>query len=751
MRRSRMKIAPAVPIRKKLIRDVVNNNPDAQSVADDKKSLEIKTELLQQCDILTKDDIKVDVEVVPNEADKVVDTSSSSAATTVNTTPEQVVDPQKSPLVTITEAAVSLLVSDDKKTDEIVSETLKQPDAIIKDDLKVDLEAGPNVADDVINTSSSSTVNTIEKINDTPKSPEKLPSQSPVKENIFERPKSPVKEFKELSKSSTVTTVPKTIDQTSPVKFFTNRTGFVRPSPKFDGPSRIRRNSVHGSGASASESEDDSRRQNSTIQKKGKNDSDSTSQADKASINNENNNKSSDCYNKNGRKKKKMVVSESVRKLMESRREFNRLYGDKKPPDTKKLKMYDLIYYNPTANPMKKKGRGQGNTSDKSKDAEEDTDDKNEEAVDDPEAEAAAADIPVPQVKVGPNGELIIDDQSLIIKNSDVDRERERISRKRALVDDESRMAGFYKRRTKSKDWVRNDTIKFYKALSTIGTDFLIMKSFFPDRTRQNIKMKFKKEERQNKELVDKALSTGDFDLDKLKKDFEECDKEKKIQEEEKERLRLNQQNKAASKKGRKKYPSMAVSAIPVVDADEDEEGDANNNEENKNIKKKDKKKPSNIKKKYKRIIKPKESDDDDGDDEDDHDKNDTETTGVSKQKKTRSGRLSSTTKKLTSNCRTILDEIFDKDDNIIDENAKEPITSIESIQESVTEIQNAVPGSFVVVSKDCPIEPGKKLLEVYLVSDAEAQSDCDHVDESPINNNNIIEKTLTDEITTSG
>lgn len=50
---------------------------------------------------------------------------------------------------------------------------------------------------------------------------------------------------------------------------------------------------------------------------------------------------------------------------MESRREFNRSYGDKNPPDKSKLKMYDLIYYNPTTNPMRKKKSGPENTSDK--------------------------------------------------------------------------------------------------------------------------------------------------------------------------------------------------------------------------------------------------------------------------------------------------------------------------------------------------------------------------------------------------
>lgn len=51
--------------------------------------------------------------------------------------------------------------------------------------------------------------------------------------------------------------------------------------------------------------------------------------------------------------KKRTMVSESARKLADARKEFL-LKHENKTPDRSQLKMYDLIYYNPVTNPMKK-------------------------------------------------------------------------------------------------------------------------------------------------------------------------------------------------------------------------------------------------------------------------------------------------------------------------------------------------------------------------------------------------------------
>lgn len=51
--------------------------------------------------------------------------------------------------------------------------------------------------------------------------------------------------------------------------------------------------------------------------------------------------------------KRRMLISESAKKLAEARKEFQ-LKHENKAPDRSKLTMYDLIYYNPVTNPMKR-------------------------------------------------------------------------------------------------------------------------------------------------------------------------------------------------------------------------------------------------------------------------------------------------------------------------------------------------------------------------------------------------------------
>lgn len=150
------------------------------------------------------------------------------------------------------------------------------------------------------------------------------------------------------------------------------RTSFMRPTPRLDGGGRIRRNSVQGSGASASESEDDYRRSTSVLTNRVRNDSVTSVQSAKGAHRENSGTKnvttgggnpsdgSGTTPTKNvnlaARQKRKMNVSESARKLAEARREFLLKY-EHKQPDRTKLTMYDLIYYNPVTNPIKKSDR----------------------------------------------------------------------------------------------------------------------------------------------------------------------------------------------------------------------------------------------------------------------------------------------------------------------------------------------------------------------------------------------------------
>lgn len=47
-----------------------------------------------------------------------------------------------------------------------------------------------------------------------------------------------------------------------------------------------------------------------------------------------------------------------------------------------------------------------------------------------------------------------------------------------------------YRRTMRTREWSNAETLRFYKALNTIGTDFALMLSLFPGRTRKDLKIK---------------------------------------------------------------------------------------------------------------------------------------------------------------------------------------------------------------------------------------------------------------------
>lgn len=65
------------------------------------------------------------------------------------------------------------------------------------------------------------------------------------------------------------------------------------------------------------------------------------------------------------------------------------------------------------------------------------------------------------------------------------------------------------------------ETLQFYRALNTLGTDFALMASLFPKRTRRDLKLKFKREERVNLHLIDKAVAHPmEFDFKALEEEM---------------------------------------------------------------------------------------------------------------------------------------------------------------------------------------------------------------------------------------
>lgn len=377
-------------------------------------------------------------------------------------------------------------------------------------------------------------------------------------------------------------------------------------------------------------------------------------------------------------------------------------------------------------------------------------DEDEEEDVDDPDS----SPIGVPQIKFGPDGKLIIDRESLVI-NTDIEKERKKLSRS-DNGDGENKFGGFYRRKKKSKDWLKYDTIKFYKALSTVGTDFSMMQSLFPDRPRQNLKLKFKKEEKIHPDLIQKALSSRhNYDVEQLKIEFNEIDKTLEKELEMTKSKKSNKKNEPGKRGRKRKYESMARSAIPEVDNDnENADSDCDNNNKNEEIEnsKKSKKPPKNNKNKtkYKGNSKQKKSIKNTSDNDDD-DVEEVDTL-VYNARPTRSGRVAKL-KTVKTQCRTILDEIYTEDDNNAQKTStnekspskgaeEDPAMSLKIIENTVPNIKNAEPGSFVICSDDCPNEPGKKIIKLFMLG---SDTEPDDTSSGPSMNKN--NETLSDAV----
>ncbi|KAJ1524139.1 hypothetical protein ONE63_010669 [Megalurothrips usitatus] len=269
----------------------------------------------------------------------------------------------------------------------------------------------------------------------------------------------------------------------------------------------------------------------------------------------------------------KRKPSVNAQKVAAARKTLKSRLSTDGAPARASLTMFDLIFYNPSTNPMKssdtvQKPRSRISSVSSVSSIHEDR--LNEESVDDVGTEATQEDsveetaMPVPQVKVGPDGNLILDEQSLVIETTGTKKSREELEKSEVVVDTGSGY-GHYKKIIRSKDWSDHETKKFYRALSVVGTDFSLMKPYFRKRTRRELKLKFKKEEKLNPKLITRALAEPlDFDISELEKECElEEEEERRLEEElEKEKSddRLgedaaNEKEKIVKKSAKKRKP----------------------------------------------------------------------------------------------------------------------------------------------------------------------------------------------------
>lgn len=234
------------------------------------------------------------------------------------------------------------------------------------------------------------------------------------------------------------------------------------------------------------------------------------------------------------RKSKQFVYEDKEKTIFSGRmKEFRKKKAEGKLENS--LTLFDVLHCAPEGEPMPKKTRNTKENDPRKKEAndkqskatdndkitesnlaeEEVTDDVTAKSVDSEEDREVAEegsdddiDISAPQIKVLPNGEVVLDNDSLFVKQV-VDKTRlENLSKDIIEVDEFSRKS-FGKKKARSKDWTPKELSYFYKILSMVGTDFSLMHSMhFKWRSRDELKKKFKKEEKIHPAYINQALKS---------------------------------------------------------------------------------------------------------------------------------------------------------------------------------------------------------------------------------------------------
>ncbi|KAL6449266.1 hypothetical protein ACFW04_000717 [Cataglyphis niger] len=541
----------------------------------------------------------------------------------------------------------------------------------------------------------------------------------------------------------------------------------MRPVPRLDTGGRIRKNSIQGSGASASESEEEhGKRTVSIVPSRIRNDSCCSVQSNKDSTTTDNQNISPRIK---AMQKRRMQVSESARRLAEARREFL-LKHENKMPDKSQMKMYDFIYYNPITNPMK-------SNKEQRIIAAQPMEIPEEEEEDDPSA------MPVPQVKVGPDGQLIIDEQSLVIEQKDAKRVREIMSNDIIIEEGICNNGGFYKKHKRRKEWPRWETLKFYRVLNVVGTDFLLMQTLFPNRTRQEIKQKYKKEERVNRQLIEKALKYHqEFDTEMLEEQLamlQKLENIKEIPKKTSEKMKNDQNITRAVKRRKHRLVAKSIGECELqlpkstVNNEEAEDtistSDEIDIEINSEVNDAHQQMRKGSKARKRRLDDKSDNSDDDSIS---HFNSDSDSSPeIYRVRPTRSGRQPKKMKKLqapnvnklnTPNVNTISDGGIENESSIIsDENvisSHVEVTEVvntaikndesaetscpENITNVIPNINQMEPGSLVIVSKESAEEPGNTILQVYMVS-----SNIDNINAAA--ESTVDQQNLSDSVTT--
>ncbi|KAG1699610.1 Transcription factor TFIIIB component B'' [Nymphon striatum] len=241
-------------------------------------------------------------------------------------------------------------------------------------------------------------------------------------------------------------------------------------------------------------------------------------------------------------------------------------YKKGKRPEKAEMRMLDFIYWNPDDN-RKQKNQDVGEKRTKETVAVDHVSRRiEEEEVDNPDNQHEENNIAsAPQLKVGPNGELIIDEETLVVKPVEVNTENY-VEGPSVFEGTSTTTYASFKRGRNRKKWREKETYRFYRALCITGLDFSLMAQLMPGRSRDELKKKFIKEDRINKVIMDKCINSKQlFDMDLINGETDVEEEEGKGKKKEKSKRKQKTKTK---RKPRKKCSDHEKEPVEVVECE---------------------------------------------------------------------------------------------------------------------------------------------------------------------------------------